>query len=344
MGSQLVYTKQLIGETQDIELWSEYVFTSLKNLTQNPGLLKFNPNTTVKAKSIIRFLRFPKDIYKVDVYNSIERELTKLVKYDFRLFPYDWRRDITINANILGDYCKEIILQHGENNRFTFVGHSMGGLVISETLIKKFIDPAKVDRVITIGTPFGGSPNAFKGLYSTGYLPGVDILGFALNFRLNKRKCRNVLLEAHQSFHSIYQLLPNGDHKFIELAGEEMINLLSAKMFHNSNNLDQVSTANSFHKSIRSLSSFKVANRNIKFLHNGFDTDYFLAANVGASGRSFENIKVTTKFPGDGTVPAEFASADGPDNEIVRNVGSKHMTMCSNIRILERISMELSSV
>lgn len=83
------------------------------------------------------------------------------------LFPYDWRRDIRFTAQQLGDFVQEVLsrtrlLKHyakPEGLRVDLVGHSMGGLIITEYLSQAGRRSA-VGKVATIGTPFRGSIEA----------------------------------------------------------------------------------------------------------------------------------------------------------------------------------------
>jgi hypothetical protein len=83
-------------------------------------------------------------------------------------FPYDWRQPLELTEKLLVDLIDEVIgrtklLGHYHKEGYgidkpakvNLVGHSMGGLIIAGYITKKGGD--KVDKVVTIGSPFRGS-------------------------------------------------------------------------------------------------------------------------------------------------------------------------------------------
>lgn len=88
---------------------------------------------------------------------------------DVLVFPYDWRLSNRHNAHLL----QRRILQHWfggelsrerklrEEERVTFIGHSMGGLIARFFLESAHLGYALARRLITIGTPHLGAPQAY---------------------------------------------------------------------------------------------------------------------------------------------------------------------------------------
>jgi len=82
-------------------------------------------------------------------------------------FPYDWRMDVQTSAGKLAQFVEEVIartklLRHyadADKLKVDLVGHSMGGLVISEYL-SQVGRRSNVEKIVTIGTPFLGSIEA----------------------------------------------------------------------------------------------------------------------------------------------------------------------------------------
>jgi pimeloyl-ACP methyl ester carboxylesterase len=83
------------------------------------------------------------------------------------LFPYDWRVDVRDTAKELAEFVQEVLgrtrlLKHYDPDqvkKVDLVGHSMGGLVITEFLAAAGRN-APVGKVATLGTPFLGSIEA----------------------------------------------------------------------------------------------------------------------------------------------------------------------------------------
>ena len=63
----------------------------------------------------------------------------------------------------------ERILRRTGADKVHLVGHSLGGVVIAQAIADRRLS-GRVDTVITLGSPFGGSPWA-------GVLPFVEIVG-----------------------------------------------------------------------------------------------------------------------------------------------------------------------
>lgn len=116
---------------------------------------------------------------------------------DLFQFPYDWRRDIRALAGQLHAALER--WGAGTDRRFTLVGHSMGGLV-SRAYLALYPEAAerRVERVILLGTPNHGAPEAIRNL-----IQGNDLMNLAR--RLNENNDGHRLV---RRIPAIYQLLP----------------------------------------------------------------------------------------------------------------------------------------
>lgn len=113
-------------------------------------------------------------------------------------FPYDWRRPIEYNADVLHG-CLERWAGGDPQRKFTLVGHSMGGIVTRAYLTRyPRVAERRIKRVITLGTPYFGAAGAVENL-----LNGNDMM--ALAQALNSGNVPQRLL---LSLPSVYQLLP----------------------------------------------------------------------------------------------------------------------------------------
>ncbi len=85
------------------------------------------------------------------------------------LFPYDWRQPLDRTVEHLADFiasviARTVLLRHYQRGdgytqatgRVDLVGHSMGGLLIAGYLASRGAEH-RARKVVTIGTPFGGS-------------------------------------------------------------------------------------------------------------------------------------------------------------------------------------------
>ncbi|BAH46491.1 probable esterase [Brevibacillus brevis NBRC 100599] len=99
-------------------------------------------------------------------YYSMVKELEKAgYKKHRTLFalPYDWRYSSTKNAKLLKEKIDAALKASGAN-QVHLVAHSMGGLLVKETLLSNVSYQRKVNRVVYMGTPFLGSPRAYQAL------------------------------------------------------------------------------------------------------------------------------------------------------------------------------------
>ena len=223
MGSCL----QLRSATEDppMKLWHERPAQSLSQLVKNPTLYKWNPDTSIEAYSVLSHV--DSFFRRVDICTELRNSLQKLEPYEYIEFPYDWRQDIRITAKQLGDFVSNKLTNSQHNaRRLSVIGHSMGGLIGALALLNAHIPASRVWKFISIATPYYGAPCAFKALSEIGYLPGMTWLDRTLNWRRDRRKCRQILLQAFRSFSSTYQLLPPVDNSYVDLEDGRSINPL----------------------------------------------------------------------------------------------------------------------
>ncbi len=140
------------------------------------------------------------DISPVGIEKMTYLELIRTLAAHTRLyqFPYDWRRHIESNADLLHEsVCRWN--QADPERRYTIVAHSMGGLV-ARTYFARYPHEAErcIDRVIMIGTPYNGTPSIMM-TFTEEQHPG------RLVNRLNEQ---NDMLGFTANLPSLYQLLP----------------------------------------------------------------------------------------------------------------------------------------
>jgi hypothetical protein len=147
-----------------------------------------------------------------DTFDIVAGSIQDARPANFIEFPYDWRLDNRINARRLAELVSDRLprwREHSHNPaaRVVFLCHSMGGLVARYYL--EVLEGWRDCRaLITFGTPYRGSLNAF-------------------NFLANGYKRLFVdLTEVMRSFPSAYQLLPI--YKALRV-GEEYVRIAETK-------------------------------------------------------------------------------------------------------------------
>ncbi len=113
-------------------------------------------------------------------------------------FPYDWRRHIETNADLLHESIQRWNMAEPQR-RYAIVCHSMGGL-IARTYLARHPQEAErlIERVIMIGTPFHGAPST-----ALTFTEGQNQA--QLVARLNEQ---NDVVGFTSNLPSLYQLLP----------------------------------------------------------------------------------------------------------------------------------------
>jgi pimeloyl-ACP methyl ester carboxylesterase len=130
------------------------------------------------------------------VYLKISLSLRRQV--ELHEFPYDWRRPIEHNGDLLHEYI-ERWADGDERKQFTLVGHSMGGLV-SRAYLSRHTENAerRIKRLIMLGTPHFGAAGAVENI----------ILGNSMTALASKLDKANDMLGIVRNLPSVYQLLP----------------------------------------------------------------------------------------------------------------------------------------
>ena len=146
-----------------------------------------NPVASIYTKSDDDGIPYGADNGYRNLIEDLKREFEPT--YDVRFFSYDWRLSNTKAAGELNDFVKEY-------DKVILVCHSMGGVVAS--LYMAEYGANKVDKYISLGTPYLGTPQAVYGFetgimnnYWWGRLPAV------------------VLKPLVKNMPGLYELLPN---------------------------------------------------------------------------------------------------------------------------------------
>ncbi len=326
-------------------LWQEHVPKNIQ-LIRDPSALRLQqPGKAVDAERIIQTATAPFSFfYKVNICRTLRKELTDLALinqlFSYHEFAYDWRVDLLETAAKLGiwleqecgfkrDVKGEQIPE--DNPRLALVCHSMGGVLGAIAIRRGFINPANVDRFVTIGTPFKGAPAAFRGLYELGYLPGMDFFERVVNWRLNRLDCRRRMREAFQSFVTPYQLLPPAAQDFVELNSGGTINPLTRSIVP----ADKKKAAAEAHRLLDGLDDFLDQYPALQRLYiygdDSDSTDYTFIASENKE--TYEKIRPRNPTRGDHTVPSSSACPPNAAKHGHPVGGVSHIKMCDNQKV-----------
>lgn len=136
----------------------------------------------------------------ISVYDEFLKKLCKKFKKDrVILFPYDWRISIENTVDLLLQYLKLTIPR---NCYFYLLGHSMGGMIVTN-MLKYKSDPFIKNNLLgicTLGSPILGTFRAFTILFN------LEDVGNGL-----KNIFRNIhISEIICNFQSVYEMIPYG--------------------------------------------------------------------------------------------------------------------------------------
>lgn len=213
MGS--VLTRKRADGKKDLPLWSSSfgaVGRALRHRTRNLRALRLDcePQTAddlegdVVAEALMPGVHIIPRFWKIDGYgalsNFVRDRFAVTPGETFFEFPYDWRIDSRINAELLRRKAAKWVEARraaGVESKVVILAHSMGGLV-ARYFIEVLGGWRITRRLFTIGTPHRGSPKALD-FVANGYRP------VAWGLKLPEL---TVFSELVRSFTSTYQLFP----------------------------------------------------------------------------------------------------------------------------------------
>ena len=210
----LMATPRTLSQRQAVVLLPGLMGSLMSSIRGVTTLLWINPAIFLNGQS--RYLELNQDgsgdmspnieavpisLEKV-VYLKIGLALSRQV--DLYEFPYDWRRPIEWNGDILHEYI-ERWADGNPNQQFTLVGHSMGGLVSRAYLARHTrVAERRVKHLIMHGTPHFGAAATIQNL-----IEGNQMMDIVTKLN-NKNQPRRLVM----NLPSVYQLLPSPPNLF----------------------------------------------------------------------------------------------------------------------------------
>ncbi|MDR3577949.1 MAG: alpha/beta fold hydrolase [Anaerolineaceae bacterium] len=143
-----IWVQQLMDNIPDI-LTNFSTLTLITDSNGNP--YPQNPCDQIYASGIMD------SGLNTNIYGNIVTALNS-DDYPIYTFPYDWRLSLENNAKLLDIRVEEIRNVTGAK-KVILLGHSMGGLVARQYISAKSW-ASKVDKVISVGSPYWGAPQA----------------------------------------------------------------------------------------------------------------------------------------------------------------------------------------
>jgi len=197
------------------ELWlgSEKIWPVPKIMISNPEILRLPGDPRVEARGIVSDVVIIPGIMKQQQYSRMGDYLESGLGYKrcraLFEFAYDWRQDIRINSQRLG----QAIEAWGIRSPITIIAHSLGTLV-SRYYVEKYGGKDKVERLVLMGGPHYGTP---RGLAIITVGPGTLPFGFGDE---RMRKVLNTMTSSYQIL-PIYPCVFDQNDRHIDLLEDE---------------------------------------------------------------------------------------------------------------------------
>lgn len=335
MGSVLVKDEQ--------EIWAASGRTVLNNLFHlkgsvaelrlPDGLGAGDPKDGVSAPRVLPQLAILPTFWKADGYGrwaAFIRErftvttATPTQAGNFLEFPYDWRLSSEYNAAKLEEVVVPALerwrkLSQNKDAKLVLIGHSMGGL-----LARHFCEVRGgrelTRKLITVGTPYGGSVNALETLVN-----GLSLKPLGLS-----------LSEVVRSFPSVYELLPT--YKCLDMGNGELAELdkIAVELLPKQLDRSNLAQAFKFHTKINSGLEAKPTHQT--FAIKGIDQPTKQSALLrNGKIESFRHYK-GTDYGGDGTVPRPSSHPqEWADDSTVTFASQSHALLQSTDSILKQL-------
>ncbi len=215
--------------------------------------------------------------------------------YNYFVFTYDWRDNLTVTAQKLEQKINQV-LEQTQHSQVDIVAHSMGGLLARRYIADNHQD--KVNKLIEVGVPHLGSPQMFYQLMY-GLTLGKSFLNF-FNIGIDSLSVKKLLT----NFPSAYVLLPSEEYLKVQSVysddgqwfnSQQLQSLYSQSLL----NTSLVNSAREFH--LRVDSALQEASA-IKIYQ-------IVGVNMPTIGQVIDDKDHISYVNGDGTVPLISAAA-----------------------------------
>jgi len=283
------------------------------------------------------------------IYESIVEELRREVTDQTYMFTYDWRKDNRYSAKKLGEFVEMVLTKAKAHvsqeeeapTKVSLVGHSMGGLVIKWyvcQILKEEAD-SKIDKIITIATPYRGSLKSVEAL-----LPGArNFFGF---------EAQKAMREASRTLPGVYQLLPIWEEAIVDKYTGKAVNIFDRCVWQKSlvEKLDKIYGPEFFQKMLDDAKSF-TSIVSEEYESDIIDRFYYV---YGVGSETLKQVKVDSKNEnrfdfvnasedelGDGTVHtlSSYVEARGymKDDKKSIEIGGQHAQMPNHSSVQDYI-------
>lgn len=295
-------------------------------------------------------------LVKLNIYQRIMENLRSWFPTNVEIFGYDWRKDAMDNKTRLVNEIKDLYFRNQEEEQVTIVAHSMGGMIAKLAIIELEEQGLHhmVDKLITIGTPWLGAPDALRILIYGEHIiyRGADTVSKFMN--------DSDMKEIARQYPSAYQLLPN--QAYYEQADGKFVRTLDKKEVNYQDIITEVKTFfKGWDKETRTFRYLDVWEQYIQPVHAamlktlpeeiiheciiGIDKPTLYGLSMGSEAKRKDYKGEFTFKNGDGVVPVISAIPADGSNPNKYYIKGTHGFLCSNkivIELLEKLLVDNS--
>ncbi len=290
----------------------------------------------------------------IGVYNAIMQNLTDNFKEEYGVrnidfFGYDWRLSSSESADDL-----ENMIEDEGYDEVVLISHSMGGIVVS-AFLEKEENREKVDKYISLGSPFLGAPKVAMILGTGRGMTGYDLADQAVG---------DLIKYLAMNFKSAFELLPseryfvlnkshylnrieesNTDTRFVYETFDESSDLIN-ELFDKDGDRTFVEDAKTFQEGLFVDGEHITSLVNTYYVTGyGYDTIADIDVDFTADGDFYwMNEANYTNIEGDGTVPLISALIGGRTGYAKSYfVNQEHLGLVSDENVFALINSIINS-
>lgn len=301
---------------------------------------KFDLGDGIKPTGLLTNIGIVPGLWKLGGYTRIWQSLREtpglVVGENLFEFPYDWRRDNRLAAVLLQERADAWLDAWRSKSgvaqaKVIIVAHSMGGL-IARRYIECMQGWRHTRMLVAVGTPFRGSGRALDFLVNGASLPA------ALAGQAGK-------LEPFRDFESLYQLLPT--YRFVKTRLGSLQKIDEAGYLP----LDKarVAAGLAFHREIETAISENVRDESYRLDGPSLRTVIGVAQTTAQSALWEDGrLSVVSTWEGnnpegDDTVPRQFATPIGYEENVATFVANTHAMLPDDNATLSHVTALLAS-
>ncbi len=309
------------------ELWrgNEQIWPNAKALFTNPELYRCTENDCVEAPRLVSDVIIIPNFIKLERHNEPGDFLCEALGYqrtrDYLEFPYDWRLDLRVTAQLLAErivrWREEVPEARGP---ITMIGHSLGCL-IARYYIERLGGKSLVNRLIMLGGPHLGTPMSLNVFAGFGKQP--------IHYRLAEPYQRIMA-----TFPSVYSLLP--DYPAVFNTQSQPVDLYRDDGWCPEECKPLLRSALAFRQELGNRSSVSA----ISIFGYGIQTPTRGILEERREGGGWERLRIVQEIRGDDTVPEE--SGHIPYTEI-HPIFQHHGVLYADNDVKMRLKLELMS-